>query len=116
MRIAAAVLIAGTVLVLSEGAAMADDSVYLAMSNRIGLIAYCRGKGHLSDEVAASATARVTKARSSMTPAVSPEASARREDAGRNGLWGSRRIPAEKQASVFGQTLAQYCAEQAFKP
>lgn len=99
----------------SVGPALADDSVHLAMSNRIGLIAYCQSQGLLADAVAKAATQRVTRARDQM-PApnrATPEASAKREEAGRRGTWGTRGVTVERLAPTLGLTVAQFCAEQA---
>lgn len=93
--------------------ATASD-VHLAMSNRIGLIAYCRAEGHLTQQAAETATARVATARDLLPAAAraTAEASAAREESGRQGKWGTRGMPIADRAKMFGQTVAEFCAEQ----
>lgn len=85
------------------------------MATRIGLIEYCAKQGLLTPEVASAATRRVKAGRTLVPPAsrASDDAFYAREEAGRNGKWGARGVPVTDLARTFGQTLAQYCAEQA---
>lgn len=102
-------------LALPAAPSIADDSVHLAMSNRIGLIAYCQSRGLLDEQTAGVATARIARARDSLAAGskAAPAASAKREGAGRQGKWGSRGMAIEAFAPTLGLTVAQFCAEQA---
>jgi hypothetical protein len=109
------ILVVTSAMAMSATTAMSDDSVHLAMSNRIGLIAYCLEQGLLADDVARAATQRVARARDLMPEGsrAAPEAARKREAAGREGRWGARGMAIETFAPTLGLTLAQFCAEQA---
>ncbi len=103
----------GLLLAAGGGLAMAEDSVYLMMSNRIGLLTYCKAQGAIAADVADHAIARYSTVRKSLPASSATELAAKLEEAGRQGRWGTRGIAIADHAKTLGLTLAEFCIEHA---
>lgn len=101
---------------LAAGSAIAaDNSVYLSMRNKIGLLAWCQGKGHIGAGEAAAAAAKVKKAVDYIGGDAKngKEAGDAAETAGKAGQYGSMKTPVEKFATMMDSTPLAQCKEWA---
>ncbi|MBD9524227.1 hypothetical protein IB262_30530 [Ensifer sp. ENS02] len=88
-----------------------DQSVYLSLRNRIGLLRYCHDKGLLQEDAVEDAERRLTEVINGLPAADDVSQGDASEQAGIAGKWGQTGVAAEQRASMFGLTLKDQCAE-----
>jgi hypothetical protein len=96
-------------LLASAANAAAQDDVARMMSNDIGLVAHCTSLGFVDEKAALSATDKMRAALKALGGA--QDATLEAEEAGRNGLWGTSKLPIADRAALFDQSVEEYCAE-----
>jgi hypothetical protein len=112
IRAAIGVVAALTLAAVEASPAMGgDDSVYLSLRNRIGLLHYCQEQGLLDEKAAADSQDRLAQVIKALPPASDAARGDALEQAGMAGKWGQTGMPAEQQAQTFGLSLKDQCSE-----